>query len=123
MVGQGNVLSVRFPLRTSLPFFVMVQMFLSKYASQPSSYSFPTEYREPDSKEKKMWASRAFLKNMMELDFVGGNTLRDASVWGHAVDSYVEFSDVFNIYLFQKTVCCRPGVNYIYKISFFRYNI
>ena len=37
------LLAVRVPLRTSLTFFVMVQMVLLKYASQLSSYSYPTE--------------------------------------------------------------------------------
>ena len=40
---QSWLLAVRVPLRTSLPCFVMVQMFLLKYASQPSSHSRPTE--------------------------------------------------------------------------------
>ena len=40
---QSWLLAVRVTLRTSLPFFVMVQMFLLKYASQPSSHIFPTE--------------------------------------------------------------------------------
>ena len=39
---QSCLLTVRVPLRTSLPFFVMVQILLLKYASQPSSHSFPT---------------------------------------------------------------------------------
>ena len=37
------LLAVRVPLRTSLHFFVMVQMVLLKYASQPSLHSFPTD--------------------------------------------------------------------------------
>ena len=36
---QSWLLVVRVPLRTSFPFFVMVQMFLLKYASQPLSHS------------------------------------------------------------------------------------
>ena len=40
---QSWLLAVRVPLGTSLPFFVMVQMFLLKYSSQTSSHSFPTE--------------------------------------------------------------------------------
>ena len=40
---QSWMLAVRVPLRTSLPFFVMVQVLLLKYASQPSSHSYPTE--------------------------------------------------------------------------------
>ena len=39
---QSWLLSVQVPLRTSLPFF-MVQMFLFKCASQPSSHSFSAE--------------------------------------------------------------------------------
>ena len=42
-VIQSWLLAVQVPLRTSLPFFVMVQMVLLKYASQPPSHSFPTE--------------------------------------------------------------------------------
>ena len=40
---QSLLLEVRVPLSTSLPFFVMVQVVLLKYASQPSSHSCPTE--------------------------------------------------------------------------------
>ena len=40
---QSWLLAVQVPLINSLPFFVMVQMFLLKYASQPSSHSFPTK--------------------------------------------------------------------------------
>ena len=40
----------------------MVQMFLLKYASQPLSHSCLTELREPDARDKKMWALRASLE-------------------------------------------------------------
>ena len=40
---QSWMLAVRVPLRASFTFFVMVQRFLLKYASQPSSHSCPTE--------------------------------------------------------------------------------
>ena len=40
---QSWLLAVRVPLRTGLPFFVMVQMFLLDYTSQLSSHIFPTE--------------------------------------------------------------------------------
>ena len=59
-----------------------------------------------------------FFRNVRELDFGSGDRLCDASVWRHDVDSYVDFSDFFNIAFFQKTVCCRPGVNDIYKVFF-----
>ena len=61
---QSWLLAVRVPLRTSLTFFVIVQMFLLKYASQPSLHSYPTEYMEPDAKDKKMWALRASLETL-----------------------------------------------------------
>ena len=48
------LLAVRFPLITSLPFFVIVQILFLKYASQPSSHIFPTEQRDPNSKDEKM---------------------------------------------------------------------
>ena len=64
-----------------------------------------------------------FFGNVGELDFGGGDILCDASVRGNYVDSYVDFSDVVNIAFFKETVCCCSGVNYIYKISFLRYNI
>ena len=38
--------------------------------------------------------------NVGELDFGVGDILRDASVWGHYIDSYVNFTDVVNIALF-----------------------
>ena len=59
-----------------------------------------------------------FFVNVGELEFGGGNRFCDASVWVHYVDSCVDFTDVVNIAFFQETVCCRPGVNYIYKIIF-----
>ena len=40
---QSWMLAVQVPLRTSLHFFVMVQVLLLKYSSQPSSHSYPTE--------------------------------------------------------------------------------
>ena len=40
---QSWLLVVQVPLKTSLLFFVMVQMVLLKYASQPSSHSCPTD--------------------------------------------------------------------------------
>ena len=35
--------------------------------------------------------------NVGELDFGGGDRLRDASVWGNYVYSYVDVTDVVNI--------------------------
>ena len=64
-----------------------------------------------------------FFGNVGELDFGGCDRLRYASDWGHFVDSYVDFIDVFNISFFDETVCCCPGVNYIYKIICLRYNV
>ena len=50
------LLEVRVPLSTSLPFLVMVQDVLLNHALHPSSHSCPTEQREPDAKDKKIWA-------------------------------------------------------------------
>ena len=58
-------------------------------------------------------------RNVGEFYFGCSNGLCDAPVWRHNVDSYVNISDFLNIAFFQKTVCCRTGVNDIYENSFF----
>ena len=41
-----------------------------------------------------------FFGNVGELDFSGGNRLRDAFVWVNYVDSYINVTDVVNIAFF-----------------------
>ena len=49
-----------------------------------------------------------FFGNVGELDFGGGDRLRDASVRGHYVDSYVNVTDIVILPYFKKQCVVVP---------------
>ena len=91
------LLAVQVPLRTSFPFFcdgadVLVEVCLTAVITY-----FSDGVERAGCQGQENVGVACFFGNVGELDFGGGNRLRDASVWGHYVDSYVEFTDVVNI--------------------------
>ena len=90
------LLAVLVLLRTSFPFFygadVLVEVCLTAVGAQLSK---GVEGAGCQGRENVSVA--CFFGNVGGVDLGGGDRLRDASVWGHCVDSYVEFTDVVNI--------------------------
>ena len=78
---------------------------------------------EPDAKDEKMWASRDSLETWGSLTSVVAIDCVMPPFGSITLIPMLTLLMLSTLPSCKETVCCCPGVNYIYKMNFLRYNI